>query len=199
MHRGFVAILASLALWNLGSCLIFLDRSSQTLHVLAFLGVLAAGPSALLFAAAFAERRLRGVTLGYWIASSPPFLILNPNNLTWRDGGITNLWRCYVLGYLVLFVGGALAYFSPACLPPKARCAAGIMPTCSSFLLGFARRTDEPQVWMCGFRRWGPLDRALVDPFGLRDSPAPPDRAAAGAAGDPGGTWRDWRWSSRWV
>lgn len=110
VHRGFVAILASLALWNLGNCLIFLDRSSQTLHVLAFLGVLAAGPSALLFAAAFAERRLRGVTLGYWIASfSALFLILNPNNLTWRDGEITNLWRGYVLGYLVLFVGGALA------------------------------------------------------------------------------------------
>ncbi len=109
VHRAFVAVLASLALWNLGSFLASLDTRSHTLHVVAFLGVLAVGPSALAFAAAFAERRLRLIPIGYWIAAfTAVALILNPDHLAWRDGQITHLWRGFLVAYLLLFVGGAL-------------------------------------------------------------------------------------------
>ena len=117
LHRAFAAVLGSLAVWNLGYFLAHVEPGSHTLRVLSFLGVLAAGPTALAFVSAYVGRKMPLPRFVYFAAGFlATVLILNPNDLTWHAGDTTQLWRIVVAAYLLCTTGSALVMLPLALL-----------------------------------------------------------------------------------
>jgi signal transduction histidine kinase len=116
VHRWFAATLACLAVWNLGMFLITIPSfvGSRIIMILTFMGVIGVAPCALRFAAAYVQVPVRyGKMLLFAAGFSTLALLLNPGGMFWNEG-VTWIWHTYIMLYLLLLVGLALAILSRA-------------------------------------------------------------------------------------